>query len=244
MEVPGAEAFYAPNRWPEGHPGLREAMLELFGDLAHLAALMMRLFAEALGEDPRALESMLARHHSNLQVASYPSQPAAPGPGDLRKKAHVDSGTLTLLVADDWMPGSAFQPSHGGLELQLKDGSWHRCRVPPGSVLVNLGTVMTVMTNGTWKSTMHRVANPDPSVADDSLRRSVAFFHKPDPCAVVGPVSATVSEARPARFVPRPVAELTRQGVIAKYRHLGPEAASAEYHQVMKEIRDAQSESG
>jgi len=242
MAVPDAGAFFAPNRWPAGHPGLREAMLALYGECESLSAALMGLFAEALGERREFFEPMLRRHHSNLQVASYPSQaaPVPDGARDLRKKAHVDSGTLTLLFADDWMPGSAFSPERGGLELQLGDGSWQRCDVPAGSVLVNLGTVATVLTNGEWRSTVHRVANPDPGAAGDSLRRSVAFFHKPDPAAVVGPVAATVGPGRPARFAPRPVAELTRQGVIAKHRHLGAEAASLKYHEFMREIRDAQ----
>ena len=45
----------------------------------------------------------------------------------------------------------------GGLELQTPgDQRWRRLVVPPGVILVNLGTLMTYLTNGAWKSTLHR----------------------------------------------------------------------------------------
>jgi isopenicillin N synthase-like dioxygenase len=66
-------------------------------------------------------------------VANYPSQlPPLPGPTQLRKKAHVDSGTLTLLASDDWQPGSTWQPGQGGLQLLSPQGEWLEVAVPPG----------------------------------------------------------------------------------------------------------------
>lgn len=55
---------------------------------------------------------------------------------------------------------------------QLKDGSWRKVPVTEGAVLVNLGTLATVLSNGKWKSTMHRVVNPSKEDAPNSRRRS------------------------------------------------------------------------
>lgn len=68
-----------------------------------------------------------------LQVANYPSQLCAPGAHHLRKKAHVDSGTLTLLASEDWSPGSHWQPGDGGLQLWGREGQWLEVEVPQGS---------------------------------------------------------------------------------------------------------------
>jgi isopenicillin N synthase-like dioxygenase len=67
-----------------------------------------------------------------LQVANYPSQLLPPGPHDLRKKAHADSGTLTLLASQDYLPGSGWQAGDGGLQLLSAAGQWLEVEVPPG----------------------------------------------------------------------------------------------------------------
>lgn len=67
-----------------------------------------------------------------MQVANYPTQLVPPGPDHLRKKAHVDSGTLTLLASDDWLEGSYWEPGDGGLQLMNAAGQWVEVAVPPG----------------------------------------------------------------------------------------------------------------
>lgn len=70
-----------------------------------------------------------------LQVANYPSQLIEPGPNNLRKKAHVDSGTLTLLASQDWAPDSGWKAGDGGLQLLNSQGQWVEVEVPQGRVL-------------------------------------------------------------------------------------------------------------
>jgi isopenicillin N synthase-like dioxygenase len=56
-----------------------------------------------------------------------------PGPGNLRKKAHADSGTLTLLASQDYLPGSGWRAGDGGLQLLSASGQWLEVEVPPGT---------------------------------------------------------------------------------------------------------------
>lgn len=67
-----------------------------------------------------------------MQVANYPSLLRDPGPNNLRKKAHIDSGTLTLLASEDWLPGSSWQAGDGGLQLLSPQQEWLEVQVPPG----------------------------------------------------------------------------------------------------------------
>lgn len=69
----------------------------------------------------------------HLQVANYPSQLVDPGPLHLRKKAHADSGTLTLLASEDWLPGSSWQAGEGGLQLLSTQQEWLEVAVPQGA---------------------------------------------------------------------------------------------------------------
>jgi isopenicillin N synthase-like dioxygenase len=66
------------------------------------------------------------------QVANYPSQLLPPGPSNLRKKAHTDSGTLTLLASQDYLHGSGWQAGNGGLQLLSASRQWLEVEVPPG----------------------------------------------------------------------------------------------------------------
>jgi len=75
------------------------------------------------------------------QLAAYPGQWLDPGPDNLRKKAHVDSGALTLLVSDDWQHGSGWDPTDGGLQLMTSGGEWVQVVVPPGGRNTHLSMV-------------------------------------------------------------------------------------------------------
>ncbi|KAL6579871.1 Aconitate hydratase mitochondrial [Orobanche minor] len=74
--------------------------------------------------------------------------PPCPKP-DLIKglRAHTDAGGIVLLFQDDKV---------SGLQL-LKDGEW--IDVPPmrHSIVVNISDQLEVITNGKYKSVMHRV---------------------------------------------------------------------------------------
>ena len=63
----------------------------------------------------------------------------------------------------------------GGLQVKTKDGSW--IDVPPidGALIVNVGDVAEIWTDGFYHSVMHRVAKPN-----TRDRYSVAAFI--DPC--------------------------------------------------------------
>ncbi|GJN33832.1 hypothetical protein PR202_gb22458 [Eleusine coracana subsp. coracana] len=85
----------------------------------------------------------------------------------------------------------------GGLQL-LKDGEW--VDVPPmrHSIVVNLGDQLEVITNGRYKSVMHRVlAQPDGN------RMSIASFYNPGGDAVIFPAPELVKAEEAAVAYPK-----------------------------------------
>lgn len=88
--------------------------------------------------------------------------------GAVRAAAHEDINLITLLPA-------ATQP---GLEVKDNDGNWHAVQSDPGSIIVNVGDMLQEMTNGEYKSTTHRVVNPQ---GENVNRYSMPLFIHPFP---------------------------------------------------------------
>jgi isopenicillin N synthase-like dioxygenase len=99
-----------------------------------------------------------------------------------RCKEHSDYGTITLLLND----GIA------GLEAHV-NGKWRAVPYVEGSIVVNVGTLLSEWTRQELKATLHRVAGPASSdscntamereVLMESVRReriSIAYFADPD----------------------------------------------------------------
>ncbi|XP_042442779.1 2-oxoglutarate-dependent dioxygenase 19-like [Zingiber officinale] len=97
---------------------------------------------------------------------------------------HSDHGLLTLL----------HQNGVDGLDVE-HGGKWVYVKPLPGSFLVNAGDHMQIVTNGRYKSALHRaMAN------GKSTRVSVAMVVGPSLDTVVEPVAALVSSERPVMY--------------------------------------------
>ncbi|CAI9292496.1 unnamed protein product [Lactuca saligna] len=96
------------------------------------------------------------------------------------KKAFYGSKGPTFGTKDDKV---------SGLQL-LKDGEW--IDVPPmhHSIVINLGDQLEVITNGRYKSVMHRVI-----AQTDGTRMSIASFYNPGSDAVIYPAPELVNKA-------------------------------------------------
>ncbi len=89
------------NLWPERPAALRPALERYYVELEQLAMTIMRLFAIGLGLPDDWFEDKFDRHITNLCVNYYPPQLEPPGPGQLRRGAHTDYGSLTVLYQDE-----------------------------------------------------------------------------------------------------------------------------------------------
>ncbi|CAH9059094.1 unnamed protein product [Cuscuta europaea] len=165
---------------PDLEDEYRKVMKEFAVELEKLAEKLLELLCENLGLEKSYLKN--AFHGSKgpnygTKVSCYPP---CPNP-DLIKglRAHTDAGGLILLFQDDKV---------SGLQL-LKDGEW--IDVPPmrHSIVINLGDQLEVITNGKYKSVLHRV-NAQP----DGNRMSLASFYNPGDDAVIYPAPALVEK--------------------------------------------------
>jgi len=190
---PAAGHHFAPNLWPARPPGLAAAYADYYRAMEHLARVVMRMFALALGLDEDYFDSRCDRPFSVMRVLHYFDQTTEPLPGQLRCSEHTDYSTMTLLRHDE-------EYGAVGLQVQNRSGAWVDVPAIRNSFVVNLGDMMMRWTNDRWVSTPHRVLNPPRARARDSRRMSIAFFHETNYDAIIECLPTCSSAANPPRY--------------------------------------------
>jgi len=165
-------ALVGPNQWPTEAliPGFRACVDDYFARLAEVARQILRVMSLALGLEETHIERVFGANPSPyLKLIRYPqTQVGGYGVG-----THKDSGFLTLLLQDETP----------GLEAQANDNTWYRVDPLPGSLVVNTGELLQLVTQNYFIATPHRVIN---SAARE--RYSSAFFYSPDLNTVLDPL--------------------------------------------------------
>ncbi|XP_027159218.1 1-aminocyclopropane-1-carboxylate oxidase-like [Coffea eugenioides] len=172
----------------------RKVMKEFALQLEKLAELLLDLLCENLGLEKGYLKKAFYGTKGPTFGTKVSNYPPCPRPELIKGlRAHTDAGGIILLFQDDKV---------SGLQL-LKDGEW--VDVPPmrHSIVINIGDQLEVITNGKYKSVMHRViAQPDGN------RMSLASFYNPGSDAVIYPAPALVEkEAEDKQIYPKFVFE-------------------------------------
>ncbi len=156
------EGAQGHNWWPKEDrlPGFEANVKKHMTRVLSLSRALLRLFALGLGLEEHYFDHFVTEPYSILKMCYYPGPGAGyTAPSSLRP--HTDPEILTILLQDNI-------PS---LEVLSKTGSWISAKPIPGTFVVNIGDSMSMLTNGLFVSTMHRVINT--SGCD---RYSVPFF--------------------------------------------------------------------
>jgi len=157
-------ALVGPNQWPQeaAIPGFRGCVDDYFARLSGVARQLLRVMSLARGLEETHIESVFGANPSPyLKLIRYPRTHA----GGHGVGTHKDSGFLTLLLQDE----------NPGLEAQANDNTWYRVDPLPGSLVVNTGELLQLVTRNYFIATPHRVIN-----SGVRERYSSAFFYSPD----------------------------------------------------------------
>lgn len=134
--------------------------------------------------------------NSILRALHYPGltpeQIAQMEPGAMRAAPHEDAGLITLL----------WGASSGGLEI-LSQGEWIPVSPQNQALVVNVGDMLSRLTNDVFPSTTHRVVNPPASKLSEP-RYSLPFFMDPRPDVELATLPFCISDERPNRY-PNPI---------------------------------------
>ncbi len=191
-EYPDDEPYWlvqGPNLWPE------DVMPELSRVSMAWAELMSTVGAELLSAIAVSLE--LPENHFTEAFEGTPAWMAklihyvggvVQEAGNQGVGSHADYGFVTLLLQDEV----------GGLEVKPHESeTWIPVEPLPGALVVNLGEMLEVATQGYLSATIHRVQAPPPGVD----RYAIPFFWSPRLDAVVDPVQLPPSLAEQARGI-------------------------------------------
>lgn len=161
-QQPGTPAWsrlQGPNQWPAFFPDLKPALLGWQTAATEVAIRLLKAFALALEQPEDAFDPIYAGEPNHrMKIVRYPGRETSEGQG---VGAHKDGGFLTLLLQD----------SNKGLQVEY-DGHWVAVDPIPGTLVVNIGELLELVSNGYLRATVHRVVTPPAGVE----RFSVPFF--------------------------------------------------------------------
>ena len=170
--------------WPSAMPDLKPRMMAYYDKVNMLGYELLRLFELALGLSEGELKQYFKKDMNSLRLLHYPPQKPDEDGVHLGARAHTDTNGFTILAQDN----------NGGLEIRNRDNEW--VAVPPieGTLVVNVGEVLKVWSDGVFSSTLHRVIN-----RSGRRRYSIPFFMYPSYDALIHPL---LKNPDPANIAP------------------------------------------
>lgn len=165
-----------PNLWPdEAFPELKPAAMEWAELMSRVGMELLRAIAVSLHLPENYFDEPFRGTPAWMGKLVHYVGGVVEAAGDQGVGSHADYGFVTLLLQDDV----------GGLEVMPPGASaWVPVEPLPGALVVNLGEMLEVATEGYLAATIHRVQAPPPGVD----RYSVPFFWSPRLDAVIDPV--------------------------------------------------------
>ncbi|KAK9064052.1 hypothetical protein SSX86_017924 [Deinandra increscens subsp. villosa] len=166
--------------WPSSPLDLREAVGVYSTKTRQLYETMMEAILESLG-----VMNNSAIYEGGNQLMMVNWYPACPQPQlTLGLPPHSDYSLLTLLLQDQV----------AGLQIQ-HNGKWVTVKPVPNSFVVNIGDQFEILSNGRYKSVVHRVA-----VNSERSRLSVASLHSLDINQNVTPSAILIDDSNPRLY--------------------------------------------
>ncbi|XP_071935633.1 protein LATERAL BRANCHING OXIDOREDUCTASE 1-like [Coffea arabica] len=173
MKAAPRDATQGLRVWPQNPPNFREAVEKFVERARKICDSLLHALAETLSVDGQIFIKQFDEEKSevNVRVNYYPPCPRP----DLALgiTEHSDASALSVLVQ--------FEAS-GGLQV-FKDMKWLTVQWPVDALLINVGDLMEILSNGRFRSSWHRAVTQR-----DVERFSVALFYNPPSEAEIEPL--------------------------------------------------------
>ncbi|KAK3431057.1 protein SRG1 [Eucalyptus grandis] len=172
-----------PHLFPMLPSPFRDVLDEYSSALRDLAMKILLLMGKALKMDTK---EMIELFDEGVQYFRMNYYPPCPRPNHvIGLTPHSDAVGLTILLQVNEMEG-----------LQIrKEGKWIPVKPLPNAFVVNVGDILEIVTNGTYRSIEHRA-----TVNSVKERLSIATFYSPKLEGDMGPAPSLITPEKPALF--------------------------------------------
>ncbi|XP_074369683.1 jasmonate-induced oxygenase 4-like isoform X2 [Apium graveolens] len=170
--------------WPQNPENFREILQEYTEKIILLNQVVLKALSKSLNLQENCFLDQYGEN-SNM-VARFNYYPPCPRPDlSLGVKQHADGSAITFLLQDNQVDG---------LQV-LKDDQWFSVPTVPNALLVNVGDQLEIMSNGIFKSPLHRVVTNS-----ERERTTAAVFCCPDSSRFIEPAEDLISETSPRLY--------------------------------------------
>lgn len=215
------DIYRAENRWLSDEKEFKSVMQEYYAACSSLSIQVLQAFCRGLNLPANFLHKDFEDNHTGfIRLNYYPTDDPMTGSNRKPESAagygihhHTDAGALTILLQD----------SVGGLQVH-KDGHWYDVQPTDGSFVVNIGDMMQVWSNDTYKAAVHRV-----QPMTSSKRYSIPFFLNPAASAQISPLPTVITDAQPKLYSPIDWAEYRGKRSEGDYADYGTEVQISQY---------------
>ncbi|KAM7267393.1 hypothetical protein ACFE04_009559 [Oxalis oulophora] len=174
------------NIWPNNPQDFRKTFQEHSRKMHTLSEILLKAAARSLKLEENSFLKQLGKGRvTGARFNFYPPVPAADQP-IIGFKPHSDVTTIILMLQDKTV---------GGLEFLKDDGRWVTSPIIPNAFLVLAGDQLEIMSNGIFKSPIHRVVT-----IPNTEKISVVGFVLPESEMEIKPVDELIDETRPRLY--------------------------------------------
>ena len=149
---------------------------------------ILRALSIYLNLDEFYFDKYIFNGNSILRAIHYPPIKNKPENAE-RAAPHGDINLITLLMGAQGK----------GLQLKTNDGSWIDAIAESDELMINIGDMLSRLTNNKLKSTIHRVTNPPKKMWGKS-RFSIPFFMHPVDEMPLNCLESCINQNNPKNF--------------------------------------------
>ncbi|WP_289062647.1 2-oxoglutarate and iron-dependent oxygenase domain-containing protein [uncultured Zobellia sp.] len=188
QDNPKLEAEYPDNVIVNELPTFNAVGKETYQMLEKTAKYVLRALAIHLDLEETYFDDYIKNGNSILRPIHYPPITSEPK-NAVRAAAHGDINLITLLMG-----------AHGrGLQVKNHKGEWVDAIARPDQLMINVGDMLSRLTNNKLKSTIHQVVNP-PKELWGTSRYSIPFFMHPISEMPLNCLDNCVDDTHPKQF--------------------------------------------
>ena len=175
---------------------------ETYEMLEKTAKYVLHALALHLELDENYFDEYIKNGNSILRPIHYPPIVSEPKSA-VRAAAHGDINLITLLMG-----------AHGrGLQVQNLKGEWVDAIAEPDQLMINVGDMLSRLTNNKLRSTIHQVINP-PKELWGTSRYSIPFFMHPISEMPLNSLENCVDTGHPKQFEDTTAGEFLHERLI------------------------------